>query len=58
MDDHTAVRELDVLAAARAVGLTIPAEDVAAVTAHLSRLRGFAAAIGDPAAEPAPVFRP
>lgn len=53
-DDGTAA----VLAMARAVDLPVPQEDLAAVTAHLALLRGFAAVVGDPAAEPAPVYRP
>ncbi len=47
-----------VLTAARQVGLTIAPEDLAAVTAHLALLLGFAAVVGDPVPEPAPVYRP
>lgn len=47
-----------VLTAARQVGLDIAAEDLAAVTAHLALLLGFAAVVGDPLPEPAPVYRP
>ena len=48
----------DVLAAARLVGLAISPQDLPAVTAHLALLREFAAVVGEPASEPAPVFRP
>lgn len=58
MDDRVDHSADPVLAAARAVGLVIPPEDVAAVTAHLVLLRGFAAVVGDPDPQPAPVFRP
>ena len=47
-----------VLAAARQVGLSIASEDLAGVTAHLRLLLGFAAVVGDPTPEPAPVYRP
>jgi len=47
-----------VLTAARQVGLDIAPEDLAGVTAHLALLLGFAAVVGDPLPEPAPVYRP
>lgn len=47
-----------VLAAAQLVGLVISPDDLAAVTAHLVLLREFAAVVGEPCPEPAPVFRP
>jgi len=47
-----------VLTAARQVGLDIAQEDLAGVTAHLALLLGFAAVVGDPLPEPAPVYRP
>ena len=47
-----------VLAAARLVDLAITPDDLAAVTAHLALLRGFATVIGEPDPEPAPVYRP
>lgn len=47
-----------VLAAARQVGLPIAPEDLAAVTAHMALLLGFAEVVGNPAPEPAPVYRP
>lgn len=49
---------MQVLAAARSVGLEISPGDLPAVTAHLALLQGFVAVVGDPEAEPAPVFRP
>lgn len=45
-------------AAARQVGLSIAPEDLAGVTAHLRLLMRFAAVVGDPTSEPAPVYRP
>ncbi len=56
MDDADGA--IAVLGMARAVDLTVPSEDLAAVMAHLALLRGFAAVVGDPASEPAPVYRP
>lgn len=47
-----------VLAAARQVGLPVAPEDLAGVTAHRRLLLGFAAVVGDPTPEPAPVYRP
>ncbi|MCW2635124.1 MAG: hypothetical protein JWQ99_1491 [Blastococcus sp.] len=44
--------------AAAALGLVVPAEDLEAVVAYVDVLRGFAAQLGDPAEEPAAVFRP
>lgn len=46
------------MTAARMVDLVIPPEDLAAVTSHLAVLLEFAAVVGDPLTEPAPVFRP
>lgn len=60
MDDpavSVTAEDVATLAAARTVGLVIAPGDVAAVTAHLRILRGFAARVGEPVAEPAPVFR-
>lgn len=50
--------DADTAVLAHAVGLRITADDLAAVTAHLALLRGFAAVVGEPEAEPAPVFGP
>ncbi len=47
-----------VLTAARQVSLDIAPEDLAAVTAHLALLMGFASVVADPLPEPAPVYRP
>lgn len=49
---------VSVLTAARQVSLDIAPEDLAAVTAHLALLMGFAAVVADPLPEPAPVYRP
>lgn len=43
---------------AAVLGLAVPAEDMDAVVAYVGVLRGFAAALGDPAEEPAAVFHP
>ena len=58
MNERTEDELAAALSAARLVGLTIAPEDLAAVTAHLSLLLGFAAVVADPLSEPAPVFRP
>lgn len=58
MDDSTAADTEAVLSAARVVGLAISADDLQAVRAHLALLRGFAAVVGEPGPEPAPVFLP
>lgn len=47
-----------VLTTARQLNLHIAPEDLAAVTAHLGLLLGFAAVVGEPVPEPAPVYRP
>lgn len=44
--------------AAAALDLVVPAEDLDAVVAYRGVLRAFAAALGDPAEEPAGVFYP
>jgi hypothetical protein len=44
--------------AAATLGLVVPAEDLEAVVAYVGVLRAFAARLGDPADEPAAVFRP
>lgn len=58
MNERTSDETVAVISAARLVGLPIAPKDLAAVTAHLSLLLGFAAVVADPAPEPAPVFRP
>jgi len=58
VDDRTDGELAAVLTAARQVGLAIAPGDLAAVSAHLSLLLGFAAVVGDPVPEPAPVYRP
>ncbi len=58
MADSSAVETEAVVTAARLVGLTISSDDLEAVKAHLALLRGFAAVVGEPSPEPAPVFRP
>jgi len=58
VDDGSAVDTETVLTAARLVGLTISSDDLEAVKAQLALLRGFAAVVGEPGPEPAPVFQP